>query len=205
MLDLSAIDVLTTTRAVRRRLDLTRPVPREVVMECLRVATQAPSAGDRQAWRFVVVDDPDLRAAVGDEYRRAFAERRREAERSPASRPSRVEESAAYLAENLGSVPTLVIPCVAGGARPDTLPAQASLWGSIMPATWSFMLAARVHGLGTTLTTVHLRRAEAVGAALGIPADVVQAGLVPVAYALGDFRPARRRPVEEVVHWNGWG
>lgn len=179
-----------------------------MVLECISVATQAPSGGDRQHWRFVVVDEPDLRAEIAAHYRRAHRERREEA--AAGSTPGgggnpRLERSVDDLAERLASVPVLVIPCVLAPPSPTTLAAQASLWGSILPATWSFMLAARLHGLGTTFTTLHLRYADEVAALLGIPAGATQAGLVPVAYARGTrFRPARRRPVEQVVHWNGW-
>jgi nitroreductase len=206
-IDISALELLTTTRAVRRRLDLTRPVPRSVVLECIRVATQAPSGGDRQHWRFVVVDEPELRAQIAGHYRRAHRERRAEA--AAASPPGgagnpRLERSVDELAERLASVPALVIPCVLA-PPPTTLAAQASLWGSILPATWSFMLAARLFGLGTTFTTLHLRYADEVAALLRLPADATQAGLVPVAYPRGTrFRPAPRGPVEQVVHWNGW-
>lgn len=207
MLDISAVDLLTTTRAVRRRLDLTRPVPREIVMECLRIATRAPNASNRQDWRFVVIDDPEVRATVAHYYRLAYRERRREAaaQGGGADELSPVERSAEYLAENLSSVPIVVIPCLRPRRPLDSAAAQATAWGSILPATWSFMLAARLYGLGTTLTTVHLRYAQEVGAVIGIPAEVIQAGLVPVAYSRSRApRPAPRAPVEDVVDWNRW-
>jgi nitroreductase len=207
-IDISALELLTTTRAVRRRLDLTRPVPRSVVLECIRVATQAPSGGDRQHWRFVVVDEPGLRSEIAGHYRRAHRERREEAAASSppgnGGKP-RLDRSVDDLAERLASVPALVIPCVLAPSSSTALPAQASLWGSILPATWSFMLAARLFGLGTTFTTLHLRYADEVAALLRIPAGATQAGLVPVAYTRGTrFRPAPRAPAEQVVHWNGW-
>lgn len=206
-MDISPLELLTTTRAVRRRLDLERPVPRALVQDCLEIALQAPSRSNRQPWRFVLVDDPHLKNAVAAVYRRGFAARRAKRVASPGA-TSRVETSAEYLAEVLDRVPVLVIPCIetsAGGA-PATTQEQASTWGSILPAMWSFMLAARLHGLGTSWTTVHLAYADEVGRLLQLPArGVLQAGLVPVAYTVGDnFEPASRRSAVEVSCWNGW-
>lgn len=201
---LSPDELLTTTRSLRRRLDLSRPVEPELVGQCLRVAVHAPTGGNRQDWRWLVVVDPALRAELGAIYRAAFEDRYPPG-RVPPGVPARELASARYLAEHLGEVPVLVIPCLrlpAGG-----LPAgnQAGLWGSLLPAVWSYMLAARARGLGTAWTAVHLDREEQVATLLGLPGTVRQGALIPTAYALGGgFRPAERRPVESVIHVDGW-
>ena len=168
-MDISPLELLTTTRAVRRRLDLERPVPRALVEDCLEIALQAPSRSNRQPWRFVLVDDPHLKSAVAAVYRRGFAARRAKRVASSGA-ASRVETSAEYLAEVLDRVPVLVIPCIEAEGVPATIQEQASTWGSILPAMWSFMLAARLHGLGTAWTTVHLAHADEVGRLLQLPA-----------------------------------
>ncbi|MFJ5992819.1 nitroreductase family protein [Lentzea sp. NPDC092896] len=191
-------DALTTTRAVRRRLDLERPVDLEIVLRCLETALQAPTGGDRQAWRFVVVTEPDLRAEVGRIYRRCFEERTRGA-------AGRTYENAQHLATVMERVPVQIIPCVEvpGGHLPPRN--QASLWAGLLPAVWSYMLAARGHGLGTCWTTAHLAAEEEVAALLGIPDGTRQAALIPTAHTLGaTFLPARRRPLGDVLHLNGW-
>ncbi|MBV9821457.1 MAG: nitroreductase family protein [Actinobacteria bacterium] len=205
-------ELLTTTRTVRKRLDLARPVPHEVIRECLEVALQAPSGSNRQGWHWIVVTDADQRRAVGEVYRRAteqylasggaagklFADDPR---RAPVQQ--RVGDSVAYLADRMADVPVLVLPCLQVG----TLPAgnQAGLWGSLLPAAWSFMLAARARGLGTAWTTLHLAYEDEVAAILGLPDGLRQGVLIPTAYYTGsDFRPARRQPLDEVLHWDRW-
>jgi nitroreductase len=204
-LDLTTDELLSTTRAVRRRLDLTRPVEREVLEECLRLAQQAPTGGYAQNWHFVVVTEPELRAGLAELWRRAgeaYLDKR-----APAGgQGARIVESVRHLLEHLHEVPVHVIPCVTG--RTDEAPAwhQAGRWGSIMPAAWSFMLAARSRGLGTAWTTFHLFYEREAADLLGIPYDeVMQAALIPVAYSIGtDFKPGRRRPLDSFVHWDGW-
>jgi nitroreductase len=214
-LDLSPDQLLSTTRAVRRRLDLDRPVEREVLETCLALAQQAPTAANRQDWHFVVVTDPQKRAALAELYRRGAAGYLSRAtsaaparDEDPARRAqqARIWASALYLVEHLAEVPVHVIPCIGGRAESLPVVAQASRWGSILPATWSFMLAARARGLGTCFTTFHLYAEREAAELLGIPYDdVMQAGLVPVAYARGrDFKPARREPLETMIHWDGW-
>jgi nitroreductase len=209
-------DVLTTTRAVRRRLDLGRPVDSAVVRECISVALQAPTGGNEQGWHFVVVDDAERRAAIADVFRAAAVEyaqrerprRPRLRERTDAERATRkkVMASSAYLFEHLHEVPVHVIPCIEGRVDGVPLADAATTFASIYPAVWSFMLAARARGLGSSLTTAHLEREAEMAELLGIPHDAVtQVALVPVAHTVGtDFRPARRRGVDEVVHWNEW-
>jgi nitroreductase len=207
-LDTAAADhLLTTTRAVRRRLDLERPVDPAVVLECLRIAIQAPTGSNAQGWRWVVVTDPARRAELarlyregGEAYLRAAAANEMDAQ------TRRVYESAVHLTEILDRVPVHVIPCVQG--RADNAPnvVSASMYGSIIPAAWSFMLALRSRGLGSTWTTLHLLKEEEAAGLLGIPADVTQVALIPVAHTRGgDFRPARRGPVEEITYWDRWG
>jgi len=204
-LPLGPDELLTTTRSVRKRLDLTRPVGREVVLECVAIAQQAPSASFEQGWHFLVVTDPPVRAALADLYRRAAASYFAPGE-SSRGRPTWLLDSAGYLAEHLHDVQVHVIPCVTG--RTDGLAAevQASRWGSILPAVWSFMLAARARGLGTTLTGFHLRYDREAADLLGLPyAEVMQAGLIPLAYTLGTaFKPGRRGPLDQIVHWDRW-
>jgi nitroreductase len=204
-----ADELLSTTRSVRRRLDPTRAVPREVILDCIRVSQQAPTGGNQQSWRWLVVTDAGKRAALADLYRAVarerFAASAEEAKRAGELQTARVYGSALHLADHLREAPALVIPCQLG--RPgDKVVTQASFFASIYPAVWSFNLALRARGLGTTLTTIHLAREADAAAILGIPDDVTQAALLPVAYTLGDaFRPARRSPPEEITYWDDWG
>jgi nitroreductase len=209
--DLAHTDrLLTTTRSVRKRLDLDRPVDLDVVVECLRIAIQAPTGGNTQRWRFVVVDDPELRRGLADLYRRSFepyiAARRAATEGSSTPQTDRVADSAVYLAEHLHEVPVHVVPCQLDRVSDHgSVVEAASYYGSILPATWSFMVALRSRGLASAWTTLHLAYEREAAELLGIPDTVTQCALVPVAHHLGDdFRPAARRPVEEITYRNGW-
>jgi nitroreductase len=206
VLDLTPDELLSTTRAVRRRLDLTRPVEREVLEECLRLAQQAPTAGYAQNWHFVVVTDPAARAGLGELWRRGAARYLEYRAAEMEGRLGRVLAAVHHLAEHIHEVPVHVVPCVEGRTDGRPAAAQASRWASIVPATWSFMLAARARGLGTVWTTFHLASEREAAELLGIPYDeVMQAALIPVAYTQGtDFRPGRRRPLETMVHWDRW-
>ena len=211
MLDLTPDEVLTTTRTVRKRLDFGRPVEREVIEECLRIAQQAPSASNRQDWHFVVVTDADKRFGLAELYRRGFARYRSTPrpeydDQGRQATQDRVRTSADYLAEHMHEAPVHVIPCVARRTDGGPLMLQASVWGTIAPAIWSFMLAARARGLGTAWTTLHLQHEREAAELLGVPYDeVMQTALVPVAYTIGtDFKPAPRDPLETMVHWEGW-
>ncbi|MEX2254945.1 MAG: nitroreductase family protein [Acidimicrobiia bacterium] len=209
-------EVLTTTRAVRRRLDLTRSVDPELVRECMELALQAPTGGNDQGWHFVVVTDADTRRAIADIFRRGaldYAQRERPTrprlrERSEDDRAARrrVMSSSGHLFEHLDAVPVHVIPCVEGRSDGAPLADQATMFGSILPAVWSFMLAARSRGLGTAWTTVHLEHETEMAALLGIPIDAVtQVALVPLAHTIGgEFSPAERRPVDDVIHHDHW-
>jgi len=202
-MDLTTVDhLLSTTRAVRKRLDLTRPVPREVLLECLRLAIQAPTGSNAQRWRWIIVTDPGTRAAIAELYRNPprTGAPSGEPRVEPTAQQNRVMDSARYLTEHVHEVPALVIPCTedAGGA--------AGWAPSIYPAVWSFQLALRSRGLGSCITTVHLFRAAEAAELLGIPEGFVQACLLPVAYYTGDdFKPAVRRPIEEITYWDRWG
>lgn len=211
-LNLSVDELLTSTRSVRKRLDFEKPVPREVLMECLELALQAPTGSNAQGWQWVFVEDPDKRKALADIYR---------ANATPyldLPKPERgdirddqmdaVMSSAKYLNVHLHEAPVMMIPCLEG--RPDGAPAgmSASYWGSLLPAVWSFMLALRSRGLGSAWTTLHLIGDGEKQAAelLGIPFDqYAQGGLFPIAYTKGtDFRPAKRLPAERLTHWDTW-
>jgi len=219
--NLTPDELLTTTRAVRKRLDLERPVGIDIIKECITVATQAPTGGNTQGWHFVVVMDAAKRAALADIYARAW----KIYKKSPGSvfdlfakepsgankrQLSRVARSADYLVENLHRVPVHVVPCT--GGRVDKIAgdfagvALASVYGSILPATWSFMLAARARGLGTAWTTCHLMFEEEAAGVLGIPYDKVsQVALIATAYSIGtDFKAALRKPIDEVLHFDQW-
>lgn len=212
-MDLATVDeLLTTTRAVRKRLDLDRPVPPEVIEECLQLAVQAPTGSNAQTWRFVVVTDPAKRASLAKIYRRSWDAtygRQRAAladatdERSAQQR--RVLESADYLAQNLHRVPVFVVPCLLGRVDADSPAQWAGFLGSVYPAVWSFQLALRSRGLGSVLTTLHLFGEAEAARILNIPDTVTQVALLPVAYTKGtDFKPAARRPAQEVTYWDSW-
>jgi nitroreductase len=205
-LALTPDDLLSTTRAVRRRLDLTRPVDRELISECLRLAVQAPSSVNQQTWHFVVVTDRERRQALGDIYRRAWSDYAGVSPAEPRDGETPGQASSRYLAQHLGEVPVHLVPCIEG--RPEGLPTAdlAAFYGSIIQASWSFQLAARARGLGSAFTTYHLDYEREAAGVLGIPYDdVTQVGLIPVAHTDGRaFKPAQRRPLSEVVHWDGW-
>ena len=214
-MDLETVDrLLTTTRSVRKRLDFTRPVEPAIIERCLEIAVQAPTGSNRQTWHFVVVTDPAKRAEIGRLYRQSFelyaqalpaSGTRSHSNAALAAQNRRVGESAWYLADHMGEAPVLVIACIEGRAENDGPMAQAGTYGSILPAAWSFMLALRARGLGAAWTTLHLRYEKEVAALLGIPANITQAVLMPVAYYTGDdFKPAERLLAKDKTHWNGW-
>jgi nitroreductase len=211
ILNLSVDEVLTTTRSVRKRLDLDTPVSREVLLECLELAVQAPTGSNAQGWQWVFVEDAAKKKALGDIYRASFEMYRQAPEPQYAEGDSRGEQrarvvsSAEYLAEHMHEVPWLLVPCLEG--RVDDAPQLgASFWGSLLPAAWSYMLALRSRGLGSAYTTLHLLGDGEKQAAeiLGIPFEKYsQGGLFPIAYTKGtDFKPAKRLPVEQIVHWD---
>ena len=207
-MDLQVVDLLlSTTRSVRKRLDFSRPVDAKVVVECVRLAVQAPTAQNAQNWRWMVVADDDMRGEIARVYREVAAWYFPQAAAGVTDGQNRrVYESARYLAENLHRAPLLVIPCLKGEINWSNRAETAGAFGSILPAAWSFMLALRSRGLGTAWTSLHLYREREVAKLLGIPDGVAQVALFPVAYTIGtDFRPAFRRPVEKIIYWDRWG
>ena len=205
-------ELLTTTRSVRKRLDLTRPVPLDLVKQCLEIALQAPNGGMREGWHWILVTDPQVRAQIGDFYRRS-AERYLGSAAADPSRGAgvgsevitRVTSSSAYLAQHMGQVPVLVIPRITVRPAWQASESQAGLWGSLLPAAWSYMLACRARGLGTAWTTLHLRYETEIAGLLGLPDDIRQGALIPTAYYTGGtFRPAARRPLADVLHVDRW-
>jgi nitroreductase len=201
--------LLTTTRAVRKRLDLEQPVERQIVLDCLRVATQAPSGGNTQPWRWLVVDDPDVRARLADIYRKGYGPyielQRAAVVAAGGDDDNAILRSSDYLAEHLHEVPVHVIPCLLSRLPERATTADtAGFYGSILPAVWSFMLALRSRGLGSAYTTLHLQHEAEAAELLGVPDTVTMVALLPVAHVTGDFRPADRKPVENVTYWNGW-
>ncbi|WIM89056.1 nitroreductase family protein [Candidatus Mycobacterium wuenschmannii] len=206
-MDLATVDeLLTTTRSVRRRLDLSRPVGRDVIMECLQIAMQAPTSSNAQDWRWLVITDAGKRAAIADIYRSIgehYLPRMAASESDPQTQ--RVLSSAMSLTESLADVPVHVIPCLQRRFDGNDLVVASSAWASIIPAGWSFMLALRSRGLGSVWTTMHLAKEREVAELLGIPDTVTQAALFPVAYTVGtDFRPASRPPADTVTYWDHW-
>lgn len=216
LLPLDPDELLSTTRSVRKRLDLTRPVEPGLLRECIDVATQAPTGGNNQGWHFVVVTDEAKRRQLAEWYAAAFAVMYGDpdavVERLPADDPDyvaatkRVISSAQYLADHLAEVPVHVIPCIEGRTEGFPVAWQAAIWGSLIPAVWSFQLAARARGLGTCYTTLHLAEEKAAAELLGIPDHVMQGALIPVAHTLGgtDFKPGARRDLDRIIHTDGW-
>jgi nitroreductase len=211
-LNLSADEVLATTRSVRKRLDFERPVEREVVMECLDLALQAPTGSNRQGWQWVFVTDQEKKDVLAKIYADNFAlyrempRPRYDTDDPRAGRMDKVVDSAQYLADNMQRAPILLIPCLEG--KPADGANGAAFWGSLLPAVWSFMLALRERSVGSAWTTLHLINGgeEQAAELLGIPHDrYSQGGLFPIAYTLGtDFKPASRLPAADVAHWDEW-
>jgi nitroreductase len=224
-MDLDAIDhILTTTRSVRKRLDFTLPVEPEVIQRCIEIGLQAPTGANSQHWHFIVVTDEEKRKAIGDIYRRSMEtygslQRQHPPEYAPGDRRGvqnqAMIDSSDYLNRHIHEAPAFIIAGIDTRAveQPHLFKApipssfyNASLYGSILQAVWSIMLALRARGLGTAWTTVHLVHEKDVAAVLGIPDNILQVALLPVAYTVGtDFKPAKRRPAQEVTHWNAWG
>ena len=217
-MDLATVDhLLTTTRSVRKRLDFSRPVEPEVIERCIEIALQSPTGSNQQAWQWVVVTDAAKRKVIADFYRKAFeayavvsmeTNTRRFREGDPRlEQAPRIYDSATWLAEHMHEAPVFVIPCVWGRFENAGSVVQASQYGSILPAVWSFMLALRARGLGTAWTTIHLVHEKEVSDLLGIPAEkVTQTALLPIAYFTGDdFKPAKRLPARQLTHWDAWG
>jgi nitroreductase len=211
LLPLTPDELLTTTRAVRKRLDLQRPVERDVIEECIEIALQAPSGSNRQAWQWIPVDDADTKVRIAELYRQVFdsyeprsggyVEGDTRAERRAA-----VTASSIHLRDHLHEVPVLLVVYQEGRIEDLPLGSHPGFWGSVVPAVWSFMLALRARGLGSTWTTMTCRREQEMGEVLGVRhEDYTQVGMFPVGYTLGtDFKPAPRLDPSSVIHWNHW-
>ena len=210
--DLNSVDyILETTRSVRRRLDLSRPVDADVVMRCLDIALQAPTGSNQQGWKWLIVTDADKKAKIGAYYKDSWYGYAKSAPRSaPGSQPTeqmqRVIRSARYLADHMGEVPMMIFPCIHGRASSASPAANAGLYGSILPAAWSLMLALRARGIGAAWTTLHLNYEQECNEILGIPDGVTTAALLPAAYFTGKtFKKAKRLPASELTYWESWG
>jgi len=207
-MDITVTDhLLATTRAVRKRLDLERPVEPEIILDCLRLAVQSPTGSNSQGWHWIVVTDAEKRAQLKELYgamARPYLESQADDAVDPQTR--KVYQSAVYLLNILDQVPVHVIPCIEGTVEANENFAAASFYGSILPAVWSFMLALRSRGLGSAWTTLHLAKEAETAELLGIPDGITQVALIPVAYTTGgDFKPAVRPPVEGITYWDTWG
>lgn len=215
VIEMTTDTLLSTTRSVRKRLDLSRDVPLGLVRECLKIALQAPTSANRQHWSFIVIVDAEQKRRVADIYERQwdwlaatpysvggrFAD-----DPTRATQQARAADSGAYLADHLAEVPVLVLPCIEvegdGQLTPEN---QADTWGSIMPAAWSYMLAARTRGLGTAWTSLSTSAEPDIRAVLGYPDNVYHAALIPTAYYTGEsFKPGRRQPLDDVLHLDTW-
>ena len=208
--DIASVDyILKTTRSVRKRLDLTRPVDRDVVMKCLDIALQAPTGGNAQGWKWLIVTDADKKAKIGEYYKRSFYAYARDG-RIPSrssqdpNQQKKVYNSASFLADHIGEVPMMIFACIHG--RTNKQEYAAGLYGSIIPAAWSLMLALRARGIGAAWTTLHLSFEKECNKILGIPDNVTTAVLLPTAYFTGEtFKKANRIPARELTYWESWG
>jgi nitroreductase len=199
--------LLSTTRAVRRRLDLDRPVDPAVILECIALSQQTPTASNDQNWRWLIVTDPAKKAGLAEIYRGGCLEYlERNVAETDDGQHKRVYESALQLAKTIEHVPVLAIPCIE--RRVDRAPVimMASAFGSILPAAWSFLLALRSRGLGSVWTTAHLWNEASAAELLGIPEGVMQVAMFPIAHTIGtEFKPADRPPPETITFWDQWG
>jgi len=212
-MDLATVDkLLTTTRSVRKRLDYSRPVPLEVIQQCIDIAIQAPTGSNQQGWSFLVVTDAEKKKKLADLYRKGVAiysqlpQPVRPADDLRTQQRPRGLVSSLHLVETMEQAPLFLIPCIEGRTENAPQFAQASMYGSILPAVWSFMLAARARGIGAAWTTIHLFFEKEAAEILEIPDNVTQAALLPVAYFTGeDFKPAQRIPAREFTYFDTWG
>jgi nitroreductase len=206
--ELGEVDrLLTTTKQVRKRLDLSRSVPHNELLECIGLADHAPMGGNLERNRWMIIDDDAKKSAiavyfeaVGRPYLAANAELRGD------DRSQRVIGSATYLVDHLAEVPALVLSMRLDRPPLDQSQGQAAAYyGSVLPGVWSFQLAARARGIGSAWTTFHLEHEAEVAELLGIPPTVTQVCLLAVGYYTGDtFAAAPRRPASEVTYLNEW-
>ena len=200
MIDLSSVDtVLATARSVRRKLDFDRPVPREVILECIDIATQAPTGLGGESWRFLVVTDPEKKQAIARVYGEVLDELAR-------VRGVEIKPTQRALVDRLHEIPALILVCtIAEGPSPE-ISGQVAYYGSILPAAWSLMLALRARDLGATWTTLLSSRQSEIASILEIPESVVNTVMLPVGYTKGaTLRRADRLAAVHVTYWDGWG
>ena len=210
--DLASVDyILETTRSVRKRLDFTRPIDRATIERCLEIAIQAPTGSNQQGWKWLLLTDAAKKAQIGEYYKKSWyaysgAAMRAAPGAEPSAQMRRVISSARYLADHMREAPLMIFPCVHGRARDASPAVNAGLYGSIIPAAWSLMLALRARGIGAAWTTLHLAYEKECNAILGIPDDVTTAALLPAAYFTGDtFQKAARVPASDLTYWESWG
>ncbi len=209
----AAVDhVLKTTRSVRKRLDLKRPVDPRIIEEAIDIAVQAPTGSNAQGWHFIVVTDREVKKAIAELYRKGadlyrIMPRKEYAPDDPRrAQLAKMAASGAYLSQHLHEVPAIVFAGIEGRVEKEPLAAQASTYGSILPAAWSFMLALRVRGVGAAWTTLALIHEKEVAKLLNVPDNITLAVMLPIGYYTGeDFKPADRLPARDRTHWNIWG
>jgi nitroreductase len=222
-IDLASIDhVLNTTRSVRLRLDLGREVSREIIEEALEIALQAPTGANTQTWRFLVVTDSKIKSGIADYYRKGAelyiadqtgmtqtgvsATREFSADDMRAAQKEGVMNSSMFLLENMQNVPAMIIPCIESRFEDEKPFVQASMYGSILPATWSLMLALRARRIASAWTSLHLVYEKEVRELVGMPDNFTQAALLPIAWLKGgELHKAKRLPLSEVAYWDRWG
>ncbi len=192
-------EVLSTARSVRRKLDFERSVERDVLFDCINVAVQAPTGIAGESWRFVVVDEPDQKLAIAQQYREVLITLLQE-------RGIPMKPTHRALIDRLHEIPAMIFVCVDGEPMNDNIASHVAYYGSILPAAWSLMIALRARGIGSTWTTLLSSRQAEVGQVLGMPPGTVQTVMLPVGYTKGAvLKRAERQPAEQVTYWNSWG
>jgi nitroreductase len=224
MPEIGLFEAIYSARSLRRLKP--DPVPEELITKILDAAIRAPSGGDAQNWAFIVVRDPDRRRRLGVIYRKAsdIAEAIYAARGRPPHlterQYARLMTSGKHLWDHMGEAPVLLIPCSRRPVLPPREvfpPAIAARWddevtyadrirgASIYPAVQNILLACRALGLGTVITTNHIRCEDEVKGLLGIPEDVSTWALMPIGWPIDKFGPLTRRPLAEVAHADTWG
>ncbi len=206
-IDTASVDAaLSTTRAVRFRLDLERPVDQQIILDCIDIAEQAPSGGNQGSRRWLVVRDPELKARLAELYMSSAGRWMVEARDKlvgTGHHNEKVMASAAHLAEHLAEVPVIVIPTIIGRHDDSGRP---GLFDSVIQSAWSFSVALRARGLGSAWTTAILNADDEIADLLGIPPEMTQIAMLPVAWTKGtEFSTAPRYPARDVTYVDGFG
>ena len=198
--------VLATTRAVRRRLDLARPVDNQLLLDCIDLAEQAPTGGNLGSRRWIVVRDQAVKDQLAALYREtagSFMSTTAERLRGTGHPQEKVMASASYLVDHLAEVPAIVIPTIIGRHDGSSRP---GLFDSVIQAAWSFCLALRARGLGTTWVTAALQDEARVKEILGVPGHMTEIVMFPVAWTTGtDFKRAPRHPARAITYFDRFG